>query len=265
MRTEPEPSDPGPMATEAAHPPSPRRRAVIGALFAVGLASIAGAALAQRAVVASRRRTFEEVARRARDASQALAEGRIDAAGWQAAITAIFAGVSPQELVESLDLDALVARAPEVTRGASVVTLSPDLPGGPLPGFATKLFVLRKGRANPPHAHDNMISMHYVLRGSFRVRHYDRIRDEPDAIILRPSIDRVLGPGEATSVSEAHDNVHWHLAESDGVLLDVLRAGLGDRPTKTHLLDPVGATPLEGGLLRAPRLSTVDMALERFG
>ncbi len=263
MRTEQEPSYPA-MATEA-RPATPRRRAMLGALLAVGLASIAGAAVAQRAVATSRRRTFEEVARRARDASQALAEGRIDAAGWQAAVTAILAEVSPREIIESIDLDAVVARTPEVTRGASVVTLSPELPGGPMPGFATKLFVLRQGRANPPHAHDGMISMHYVLRGSFRVRHYDRIRDEADAIILRPSIDRVLGPGEATSVSEAHDNVHWHLAETDGVLLDVLRAGLGDKPTMTHLLDPVNATPLEGGLLRAPRLPTVDMALERFG
>jgi quercetin dioxygenase-like cupin family protein len=265
MRNEPEPSDPGPMATEAAHTPTPGRRAVLGALVAVGLASVAGAALAQRAVAASRRRTFEEVARRARDASQALAEGRISVAGWQGALEGIFAEVTPKELVESIDLDALVARAPEVTRGASVVQISPALPDSPHPGFATKLFVLREGRSNPPHAHDNMVSMHYVLRGRFRVRHYDRVRDEPDAIILRPTIDRVLGPGEATSISEERDNVHWHLAETDGVLLDVLRAGLGDRPTKTHLLDPVRATPLEGGLLRAPRLTTVDMALERFG
>ncbi|UQA63100.1 hypothetical protein [Polyangium aurulentum] len=265
MPNEPSPSDPGSLITDSAAPAEPRRRAVLGGLLAVGLVSLAGAALVRRAVVTSRRRTFEEVARRAHDASQALAEGQITIAGWQRALDSIFQEVSPDELSESIDLDALLARTPDVPRGASVLTLAPDLPGGPLPGFATKLFVLRKGRANPPHAHDNMVSMHYVLRGKFRVRHYDRVRDEPDAIILKPTIDRVIGPGESTSISENHDNVHWHLAESDGVLLDVLRAGLGDLPTETHLVDPVAATPLEGGLLRAPRLPTVDKALERFG
>jgi quercetin dioxygenase-like cupin family protein len=265
MRNEPQPSDVGTLITDGAAPPEPKRRAVLGALLAVGLASIAGAALARRAVATSRRRTFEEVAHRAHEASQALAEGRIDTAGWQQALESIFQEVSPQEIGESIDLDALLARTPDVPRGASVLTLAPELPGGPLPGFATKLFVLRKGRSNPPHAHDNMVSMHYVLRGQFRVRHYDRIRDERDAIVVKPTIDRVIRPGESTSISEEHDNVHWHLAESDGVLLDVLRAGLDDRPTETHLVDPVASTPLAGGLLRAPRLPTVDKALERFG
>ena len=122
-----------------------------------------------------------------------------------------------------------------------------------------------QGRANPPHAHDNMVSMHFVLRGRFRVRHYDRVRDEPAALVLRPTIDRIIGPGEATTISGERDNVHWHVAETDGVLLDVLCAGLAERPTETHLVDPVRAEPLSDGLLRAPILPTVSEALERFG
>jgi quercetin dioxygenase-like cupin family protein len=265
MSIEPSLFDPGPAPTGTNGARRVTRRAALGGLLAVGLASLAGAAVARRAVAASKRRGFTEIVRRALVPSHALAEGRISQAAWQDELEAMFREISPEEITQSIDLDALLATTHQSPRGATAVPLAVDLTGGPFPGFATKLYVLRAGRSNPPHAHDNMVSLHYVLRGRFRVRHYERVRDEPRAMILRPTLDRILGPGESTSISDERDNVHWHAAKSDGVLLDVMRAGLGDKRTETHLVDPVQAATLEGGLLRAPRIVTVDQALERFG
>jgi hypothetical protein len=53
---------------------------------------------------------------------------------------------------------------------------------------------------------------------------------------LGPTIDRELGPGEHTSISDARDNVHWHHALTEGLLLDVVRAKVvaDGRETTTH-------------------------------
>ena len=60
-----------------------------------------------------------------------------------------------------------------------------DVPGGnsvraALPGlrtaFAAKIFGLKPGAAISPHGRRNMVSMHTVLRGNVRVRHFDRLR-----------------------------------------------------------------------------------------
>jgi hypothetical protein len=96
------------------------------------------------------------------------------------------------------------------------------------PCFVTKLFVFKQGRANPPHAHDTMVSMHHILRGRLRIRHFARVRDEPCGFVLRPTTDRRLGLGEGTSISGAGDSVHWPVHGADmgigpSTLLETLR------------------------------------------
>lgn len=242
------------------------RRSMLGATLGFAVASLATAALSSRALAAPGKSVAEELARRAHAASLALTEGKMTQTAWQDAMAAIARDVPVEELARAIDLDVLVAGAPKVERGAAVQYVKIAPAQAPVPSFVTKLFVLKQGRGNPPHAHDNMVSMHHVLRGRFRVRHFDRVRDEPGALILRPTIDRRLGPGEGTTISDARDNVHWHLAETDGVLLDVLCARFDKtRPTGRHLVDPDGAERLGNGLLRARRIKTVEEALAKFG
>ena len=85
------------------------------------------------------------------------------------------------------------------------------------------------------------------------------------SILLKPSMDRILLPGDATSFSDVRDNVHWHEAETDGVLLVVYCKDLGGFPARQVMVDPVNAQDAGGGLLRAPLLPSLGEALERFG
>jgi hypothetical protein len=257
-------------SSETEHPPEPSRlgrRAATGALLGLGLITLASIALAVQALPRTWRKLAEDVVRRAHDLSQALADHRLSPAAWQDAMAELMRGVDAEDLARSIDLDALLAQVPAVDRGAAVLPIQ-LFPEGvtPHPEFGTRLFVFKKGRANPPHAHDSMVSMHYVLRGSFRARHFDRVRDEPEHLVLRPTLDRTLRSGDATSVSDQRDNVHWHVAETDGILLDVVRAGLSASvPTTTRFVDPVRADKLAEGLLRAPCIGSVEEALARFG
>lgn len=256
--------------SETEHPPEPSRlgrRAATGALLGLGLTALTGIALAARALPRAWRKLAEDVVRRAHDLSQALAENQISPGAWQDAMAELMRGVDAEDLARSIDLDALLAHVPAVDRGAAVLPIH-LFPAGmtPHPEFSTQLLVFKKGRANPPHAHDHLASMHFVLRGGFRTRHFDRVRDEPEHIVLRPTLDKILGSGDATSVSDQRDNVHWHVAETDGILLDVMRAGLSaSLPTTTRFVDPIRADKLAEGLLRAPRIGSVEEALARFG
>lgn len=195
-----------------------------------------------------------------------LARGVLTPRAWQTQMGWLFDAANPEALALALDLERLREEAPRVERGAGVIRVpaSARLPASRVPPL--KVFFFEAGRANPPHAHDAMVSMHLVLRGRFRVRHFERLEDTDEAIRVRPSIDRVLFPGEQTSISDTRDNVHWHLAHTRGALLDVPVTGLSsDRPTKTHLLDPAGAVRGDDDSQWLPRLSGVEEALDRYG
>ena len=61
--------------------------------------------------------------------------------------------------------------------------------------FGKQIFAMRKGRSVVPHGHDNMCTGFIVLRGDFSGRHYDRVEDDKDHYLIRPTIDRPLQAG----------------------------------------------------------------------
>lgn len=72
-----------------------------------------------------------------------------------------------------------------------------------------------------------MVSGRLVIHGRLRMRHFERLRDEPAHLILRPTIDRESSPGSATTVSDAKGNVHWLMATSKlAAAFDVIVPGL---------------------------------------
>lgn len=132
-------------------------------------------------------------------------------------------------------------------------------------GAAMRVFFFRAGRTDPPHCHFNSVTAHLVLSGQFRVRHYERVREEARGFVLQPTRDRRLHPGDVTSISELRENAHWHEAITDGVLLDVEQGRLD--PTlpirRRQMIDPT-THPAADGSIFAPRLTTAE-ALRRFG
>ena len=81
--------------------------------------------------------------------------------------------------------------------------------------FGKQIFALKKGRSIVPHGHDNMCTGFIVLRGNFVGKHYDRVEDNKDHYLIKPTIDRTFKPGECSTISDHKDNVHWFKAESD--------------------------------------------------
>ncbi|MFV8753934.1 hypothetical protein ACNOYE_25595 [Nannocystaceae bacterium ST9] len=205
-----------------------------------------------------------------------LLAGAIDGPGWQTGVEQLFARADHQALRSALGVDWKAARREVRTQGQSTLVLEPDqLQGGPPdPTFRSKLWLFADRHAIVPHGHRNLVSAFFVLEGRFRGRHYDRIRDEPDAIVISPTDDRTFAPGDCAAICDRHDNVHWFTAlDHDALLFNVgltlpehLRGRPGQREGATErvYLDPEGE-PLEGGLIRAPRASLATLRAKYDG
>jgi hypothetical protein len=74
------------------------------------------------------------------------------------------------------------------------------------------LFYTPAGVSNPPHEHHNLISIKRVLKGSYHVRQYERIRRvEPGVIAIRQVSELVAVSFDGPCVDMTDDrlNVHW--------------------------------------------------------
>jgi hypothetical protein len=250
-----------------------RRRELMAALLPAGLLHL----LCRRdALAAPAREPAKRFLSAVDGASQDLAAHRIAPHEWQDRVEALARTVDLDDLLRAVDFDRL---APSLGQHDTAGGESLRLPGMRL-SCATKIFCLRKGEAITPHGHRNMVSMHLVLGGELRVRHFERIRDERRAlppreglsspggfIVLRPSIDRHARAGDATSISSERDNVHWFVAQSeraftfDCILSDLEPLGFS---FGIDLVDPDRAERLSDGNLRAPVIGW-DESLRRDG
>ena len=234
------------------------RRELLASLSTIWLARAAVAAEAVKpdAVTAALRR-FDEL-------SRALQDGSISQVDWQRGVDEAAHGIDLAAFCRRVDFGALVKRLPLLHRGTSAEHL--DLL--PHQAFTPKIFALGPGRAIIPHGHDNMVSHQLVLSGEVHGWHWERLRDEPDTLLLRPTIDRVFKPGDSSSISDHRDNVHWFVATSGpAYTLDCIVDNLDparDHRFRIDFVDPQRAAPAGNGEVRMPRID-LDEALGRYG
>jgi hypothetical protein len=202
-----------------------------------------------------------------------LKKSTLSATEWQDRIEQLHASVPLEDLLRYIDFERLIAglEYPH-DRGAIKNVTLPTIEGLGDPVRGTKIFAYRKGSATAPHAHNGMVSAHLVLDGRFHVRTFERLADEPEHLIIRPSLDMDSGRGRTVSMSDERDNVHWFLATSDhAYTLDIPLSAV--YPGKEYVtpanrygmiyLDPAGES-LSDDRIRAPRLS-FEQALTRYG
>jgi hypothetical protein len=180
----------------------------------------------------------------------------IEQVEWQKRIEDLFAKAELPELLKFIDFQKLRTFVKPKERGEQA--LRPTLPR--VEGLPTELvfghqvFALTKGRSVPPHGHDNMATAFLILQGSFQGRHFDRLEDEPQHLIVTPTLDRKFGPGDYSTVSEFKDNVHWFEALSDeAFIFNIHVMGLHAGRSQRLYIDPNGEK-LPGNRIRAPKI-----------
>jgi hypothetical protein len=179
---------------------------------------------------------------------------------WQKKIEELFAKVDLPDLLRLIDFDRLAAGVQLVDKGErSLKVKFPEIEGLPTNlVFGRQVFALKKGRSVVPHGHNNMATAFLILKGDFHGRHYDRLEDEPEHFIIKPTIDREFKPGGCSTISDHKDNIHWFQALNEPAFIfnihvtDIVPSSA--KPTGRVYLDPNGEK-LKDGLVRAKRLS----------
>jgi hypothetical protein len=121
--------------------------------------------------------------------------------------------------------------------------------------YATALFAFTPDNVITPHGHKHMVSAHLVVEGRFRIRTFDRVDDEPGAMLIRPREDRIATTGEVSTMSSERGNVHWFVphggaATTFDVIVSGLDAGAPDHDIEA--IDPLHGERRGDGVVAAP-------------
>ena len=202
------------------------------------------------------------------EVSKALKSGKVKGLEWQQKVDDLFHHIEFPDFIRAIDFDRLARKIKfqenheaifEIERvDGSKVTLT----------GAAMLEGLRKGVAIVPHGHINMVSFHMVLKGDLHTRCYDRVETDARNITIKPTIDKVFGPGELATMSDDKDNVHWFKAVSETVFafnVGVYEVNPSVKWIGREYIDPERGEKLGGGLIRAPRISDPKEAYRLYG
>jgi len=244
--------------------------------FPAFAASVAAASMLQGRALAAVPRSLDKWAQDVADLNRDLARGSISLLQWQDGIERLAKGIDLPGLARYLDFDRLTATMEFPTRLAE--TADPKFPsqinvaGIERPWFI-RFFGMRKDGAIIPHVHNNMVSSHLVMQGSFHTRTFDRTGDDVESgkVLLRPRIDTTMKAGGVISMSDDRDNGHWLLAGEDrSFTFDVGIVNLSKtraydlKANKYNMIfvDPTGK-PDSKGLIAAPVI-TFDECSAKF-
>ncbi len=188
---------------------------------------------------------------------------------WQKKIKELFSKIDLPELLKLVDFDKLTKNINMPEHGARSLSFKfQEIDGVPTKlVFGKQIFALKKDRSVIPHGHNNMATAFLILKGDFQGRHYDRLEDLPEHMIIRPTIDEKFGPGGCSTVSDFKDNVHWFKSLSESAFIFNIHVnGINPKAAEATgrvYLDPNGEK-LSDGRIKA-RLIGYDESNKLYG
>lgn len=197
--------------------------------------------------------------------SQDLKGDKLSQVQWQQQVEQLLDKIELPELLTFIDFDKL-SKAEFKEKGEKSVRFRfPEVEGLPTRlVFGHQMFALQRGRSVAPHGHNNMATAFLILQGDFHGRHYDRLQDESETMIVRPTIDQSFAKGDYSTVSDHKDNVHWFTANSEtGYIFNIHILGVKPGRTGRVYIDPKGES-LSDGRMRVRRINAKE-AYELYG
>lgn len=196
-----------------------------------------------------------------------LKKGTISPGEWQEQIDILYNTIELPELLKFIDFENLRRGFQYPDLGVNTKNVKfPKLDGLPENTlFVKKIFGMKKDRAIIPHGHSNMSSAHLVINGEMHLKQYEKIRQEDNNLIIKPTIDKLVSLGVSSSISDEKNNVHWFRAKTETAFtFDVIMLDLKGKQYDIHNLDIFQKVDLSDGTLRVPILD-VEAALKKYG
>ena len=185
---------------------------------------------------------------------------------WQESVEHLFDMIDLADITKAINYDHLVKTAKFKSRGeTSIRPKLPQVEGLPTRLiFGTQVFALKKGRSVVPHGHDNMATAFLILDGKFHGRHYDRLDEDSESMIIKPTIDKEFERAGYSSISDFKDNVHWFKSTSEtGFIFNIHVLSVKPGRTGRVYIDPDGEK-LTGGRIRARKIKLAE-ANKKYG
>ena len=195
---------------------------------------------------------------------EVLGEKKLKQTEWQKKVDELCEKVDLPDLLKFIDFEKLTASVKFRDKGElSLHANFPKVEGLPTDlVFGHQVFALTKGRSVVPHGHNNMATAFLILKGDFQGRHFDRLEDVGEYMIIRPTIDRAFKPGEHSTVSDYKDNVHWFTATSDTAFIFNIHVMNVNPDSKLRTgrvyIDPKGEK-LSDNRIKARRIGTEEV------
>lgn len=219
------------------------------------------ALLGQAQAALPRRRTAPALwVQRQDEIARALASGQIGGRQWMSEV---------ERLARDTDVDELLAHIAHarIADGGTPYHNDPrkryvrflDETGAPRQlAYGAAFLAFSPTNVVTPHGHRHMVSAHLVVDGRFRVRNFDRLRDDGEAMVVHPTRDYIARRGQVSTMSSDRDNIHWFVpqggpARTFDVVISGLDAGQPDHDIRA--IDVVGGERLADGAIRAPIMS----------
>lgn len=221
-----------------------------------------------RAAVPDRRDRVSGWLRDQDEIARSLAAGEIGGAAWGTEVERLAARVDVAELMAAVKLARLrPAGDPSGNDPRKRLVQFLDEAGAPRRlSYCAALFDLEPHNVVTPHGHKHMVSAHMVVAGAFRVRNFDRVRDEEGAMVIRPTRDYVATVGKVSTMSSERDNVHWFVPQGGpAATFDLVVSGLDEDQPEYDIkaVDPVRGRRLADGSILAPIIG-FDEASRRY-
>jgi hypothetical protein len=189
-----------------------------------------------------------------------LKQKKLEPLQWQKSVEELLSHVDLPDMLKFIDFDKLTSKVQMQERGElSLRATLPKVEGLPTNlVFGHQVFALGKDRSVVPHGHDNMATAFLILQGDFQGRHYDRLEDDKEHMIIQPTIDRDFHPGEYSTVTDIKDNVHWFKAKCDQAYIFNIHV-MSVRPGRTGrvYIDPDGEK-LSNHRIRARKINHAE-------
>lgn len=231
-------------------------------VMASGLAAMTMALLGCEVSAAKpqRRMAARDWIERQGELARALKGGQISPLQWMAEAERVAGEIEVAELMAEVGRAQITQQALPPTndpRKSSIRFL--DAEGAPRKlGYGAALFAFEPHNVITPHGHRHMVSSHLVVDGAFRVRNFDRLRDDDGAMIVRPTRDYIAATGQLSAMIPDRDNIHWFVPQGGKAMtFDVIISGIdpGEADYEIEAIDPLGGTELADGAIRAPKIA----------
>ncbi len=192
--------------------------------------------------------------------ARALKQGQVSARSWMTEVERLAREIDIAELMADVNQSKLSAASKPPTNDPSKRSVRfIDASGTPRRlAYAAALFDFAPSNVITPHGHKNMVSAHLVTNGKFRVRNFDRLRDEGNGMVIRPTRDFVASTGTLSAMSSARDNIHWFVPKGGPArTFDVIISGLDPKQPDFDIaaIDPLGGRRMRDGTILAPVMS----------